>query len=88
MSTLRESGEKIVNNLIDVIVEPMVLLMIFISTAYFFWGLAVFVMNPEDQTTREEGKKRIIWGLVGFFVMFSVWGIINFSVDTLAKIIS
>ena len=88
MSTLRESGEKIVNNLIDVIVEPMVLLMIFVSTAYFFWGLVVFVMNPEDQTVREEGKRRIIWGLVGFFVMFSVWGIINFSVDTLAKIIS
>ena len=53
---------------------------------FFLWGVMRFIMAT-DSTKREEGKKNIIWGLVGLFVMVSMWGIIKifttlFGVET------
>jgi hypothetical protein len=42
----------------------------------FFWGVAQFIWGGEDK--REEGKKHMIWGVVGLFVMVSVWGLVGF----------
>lgn len=46
------------------------------AVVFFLWGIFVFVMNADDATKREEGKKRILWGLVAIFVMVSVWGLL------------
>lgn len=35
---------------------------------YFFFG---------GEEAREKGKAFIVWGLVGFFVIFSIWGIVK-----------
>ncbi len=35
---------------------------------YFFFG---------GEEAREKGKQFIVWGLVGFFVIFSIWGIVK-----------
>ena len=39
----------------------------------FFWGLIQYIRKPEAET----GKKIMIAGLAGLFVMVSVWGIIR-----------
>ena len=46
---------------------------------YFFWGVAKYIRTGagSDQAA-EEGKRVMIWGIVGLFVAFSVWGIISF----------
>lgn len=40
---------------------------------YFFFG---------GEEAREKGKQLIVWGLVGFFVIFSVWGIVRLLLST------
>lgn len=40
---------------------------------YFFFG---------GEEAREKGKQFILWGLVGFFVIFSVWGIVKLLLST------
>ena len=42
----------------------------------FFWGVAQFIWGGEDK--RDEGKQKMIWGIVGLFVMVSVWGLVGF----------
>jgi hypothetical protein len=47
----------------------------------FFWGIVEYITgmregNPDKVT---KGNKFIMWGLVGLFVMFSVYGIIKFG---------
>ena len=46
---------------------------------YFFWGVAKYIRTGagSDQAA-EEGKRVMIWGIVGLFVAFSAWGIISF----------
>lgn len=47
----------------------------------FFFGMIQFIWASRegDGAKMEKGKGFMIWGLVGLFVMFSVWGIITFA---------
>lgn len=67
----------------DAIVNPLILLMIAVAVIYFLWGLSLFLINAEDAVKREEGKRKIVWGLIGLFVMVSVFGILKIVVNTI-----
>jgi hypothetical protein len=58
-----------------------------VALLYFFWGVAVFIFKADNDKAREEGKQKMLWGIVALFVMVSVWGITStlgaiFRVDT------
>ena len=44
----------------------------------FLWGLAMYLWREE----KEQGKDMMIWGIVGLFVMVSIWGLVNLLKDT------
>lgn len=48
-------------------------ILIGVALIVFFWGLIQYIRKPEAET----GKKIMIAGLVGLFIMVSVWGIIR-----------
>lgn len=49
---------------------------------FFFWGLANFIRHMgNDEGAVEEGRAFMKWGIVGLFVMVSIWGIVNFLID-------
>jgi len=54
-----------------------------IALIYFFWGLATFINNSGDEKGREEGKSKMIWGILALFVMVAIWGILRFISTTL-----
>lgn len=46
---------------------------------YFFWGVAKYIRTGAgSEEASKEGKKVMIWGVVGLFIALSVWGIISF----------
>lgn len=49
----------------------------------FFWGLAKFIKNADDSSSHETGKQLMFWGVIGLFVMVSVWGLVRFIGDAL-----
>ncbi len=49
-----------------------------LSLVYFFWGTSQFILNAGDAKTREEGKQKMIWGVIALFVMVSIYGILAF----------
>jgi len=54
-----------------------------LALLFFFWGMVMFIRNSGDSTAREEGKQKMIWGIVALFVMMSVWGLVAFLGNTL-----
>ncbi len=48
-----------------------------IALLYFLWGVAIFIFKANNDKEREEGKKKIVYGLVALFVMVTVWGIVK-----------
>lgn len=65
-----------------IIVVAIIPLIFALAFMFFMWGVMKFIM-ASDSTKREEGKKFIIAGLIGLFVMTSLWGIITIVGNTL-----
>lgn len=56
----------------------MVYRMVFsLALLFFMWGMGQFILKAGDQKAREDGKQKMIWGIIAIFVMFSIYGIIN-----------
>ena len=47
-----------------------------IAVAVFFWGVIKFISNADDATERQKGKDLIIWGIISFLVLVSIWGFV------------
>ena len=43
---------------------------------YFFWGVGQFILHSGEEKAREEGKKKMIWGIVALFVILSITSIL------------
>jgi hypothetical protein len=67
-------GSSIIN-LINSVLVPLVFAIAFIV---FIWGVfQYFIAGGHDEEKRETGKSLMLWGIIGFFVMVSVWGLVN-----------
>ena len=65
------------------IVRLLIPIVVALALLYFFWGLAQFILKSgEGEAAVEEGKKKMIWGIVALFVMVSIWGIITLISST------
>lgn len=66
-----------------VIINPLIILMFSLAMAYFIYGLVNYLLNPENEEIRKSSKSHMVWGIVGLFIMVSVFGIMNFIMNTL-----
>jgi len=58
--------------------------MIGVSLVVFLWGIVEFIAKFDSEEVKERGKRNMLWGLVGMFIMFSVFGIIRLILGTFA----
>ena len=79
----------LVGQIVDLINNSLVPLVFALAFIVFIWGVfQYFIAGAADETKRENGKNLMIYGLIGFFVMASVWGIVNLLVNTFGLDIS
>lgn len=60
------------------IIQPILTLLMAVAVAYFLYGVMKFVKDQSSEEAQEEGKKHMMWGIIGLAIMVSVWGILNF----------
>ncbi len=48
----------------------------------FFWGLTQYILSANDSTKIEEGRKVMVYGILGLFVAVSIWGILKILART------
>ncbi len=77
------SIETLMTKINKVIINPLIVLLFALAMAYFVYGLVKYLLNPENEEVRKSSKSHMIWGIVGLFIMVSVFGIMNFIMNTL-----
>lgn len=65
------------------ILNPLIAIMFAVATLYFFYGVARYIWSPDDEKKREEGRRAMLWGIVGMFIMTSVFSIMSFIISTI-----
>ncbi len=69
------SFRTLLETVVGCVFTPLVYLIIGLSVVIFLWGVFKFIRSDgEDKTS---GKEFMFWGIVGIFVMVSVWGLVN-----------
>ena len=70
------------NGINQYILNPLILLLFAIALLVFFWGVLQFIFSQTADDRRDEGKRKIFWGLFGMFIMFSAYGLIRLILGT------
>ncbi|MHB0865438.1 MAG: hypothetical protein ACYC1Y_00820 [Minisyncoccota bacterium] len=79
INNVSDVGSFIINTINNVFV-PVLFAIAFIV---FIWGaFNAFILGANSDDVKEKGKNLMLWGLIGFFVMVSVWGLVNILTGT------
>ncbi|MFA6519793.1 MAG: hypothetical protein WCT41_03175 [Candidatus Paceibacterota bacterium] len=80
VSNISDVGSFIINTINNILV-PVLFAVAFIV---FLWGaFDTFILGANSEEVKEKGKNLMLWGLIGFFVMVSVWGLVNILTGTI-----
>ena len=63
---------------VQTVLSALIPISITLALVYFIWGISQFILVSGNDEKREEGKQKIIWGIISIFVIVSIWGIVNF----------
>lgn len=67
-----------------VINNILVPVLIAIAFLVFVWGIyKAFIQNAASESEKGEGRKFAMWGVIGFVLIFSLWGLVNIVRQTL-----
>lgn len=73
-------GTEGIVGLLNVVVMPGLMTLAFFG---FVYGLALYLINGDNESKRSEGRQFILWGAIGIAVLVSVWAIVNIMLSTL-----
>ena len=66
-----------------VINDIMIPVLFAIAFIVFLWGVAkAYIFNGADEAERAKGHQLVLWGIIGFVVMISLWGLVNIAANT------
>ncbi len=77
--------DSFVKKLAEVILNPFIVLLFAIALLYFLIGVFKFLSNTENADEREVGKSHMIWGIIGMFIMMSVFAIMQIIGNTIGS---
>jgi len=67
--------------IINSILVPVLMAIAFIT---FLWGVfKYFIWGGENESEKAEGRKFAMWGIIGFVVILSLWGLVNILMGAL-----
>lgn len=59
------------------LINQLVPILIALALVFFLWGVVTFILAAGDEDARSAGKQKMIWGILGLFVIVSVWGLVG-----------
>lgn len=68
-----ESLQNLINGLIPLVAA--------LALLAFFWGLAKYVFQADDEEAKDKGKQIMIGGIIALFLVAAVGGIVEFVAD-------
>mgnify|MGYP001613026936 CR=1 FL=1 len=67
----------LLNNIATQILNPLIGLMISIAFLLFIWGIVELIFGADNEEKIKIGKKHLVYGLIGLFIMLGVLGIMD-----------
>ena len=63
-------------------ISRLTVLILAAAVLVFVWGVLKFITAAGDDEKRKSGRSFMIWGIIGIFVMVSVWALVRLLTET------
>lgn len=57
-------------------------LLVALAVIYIVWNVVQYVVGGSDPDAKKTAGWNILWGVVGLFVIVSIWGLVNILTNT------
>jgi NADH:ubiquinone oxidoreductase subunit 2 (subunit N) len=78
--TSLQSGGQFIINTINTIVVPVLFAIAFL--VFIVGVFQYFILSKGSEEAQGQARSLMLYGLIGFFLMVSVWGLVNILVGT------
>lgn len=68
------------------ILNPFIAFLMALALVYFLYGVYKFISGYDNEEARSEGKRHMVWGVVGMAIMISVYGLLSVVNETIIKL--
>ena len=68
-----------VRGILDALIPFIIGLAVFV----IIWGIFNYVVHAAEEEKRTEARSYIVWGIIGVFLMISIWGFVTILINTL-----
>ncbi len=69
-------------NQINAVINAIIPFLVGLAVLVIIWGVWSYISGAGDEEKRAQAKQFIVWGVVGVFLMLSVWGLVNILVNS------
>jgi hypothetical protein len=77
-----QSGAQFIITMINTVAVPVLFSLAFLV---FIYGIfQYFILSRGNEEAQQTGRNFMLYGLIGFFLMLSVWGLVNILTGTFA----
>jgi|AntRauTorckE6833_2_1112554.scaffolds.fasta_scaffold00021_95 hypothetical protein len=66
----------------ETILTPLILLLSGLALLVFMYGGFIYLLNADNEQARAEGKKHMLYGVIGLVVMMSAYAILRILAAT------
>ena len=64
------------------LLEKIVWLLMGLALLTFLYGLMRYMLGAAEESDRAESRQYIVYGIIGLFVMVSMWGLVGVLSET------
>lgn len=72
----------LLNSINEVILNPIIYLLFAVALVVFLWGIFQMIRGAASEDARSDGRRNIMWGIIGMLIMVSVYGILDVILNT------
>ena len=65
------------------IINPAIKFLMALAVVYFIWGIASFIKGYDTDEDRENGKRHMMYSIIGFSIMVLAFAIMNFIASSI-----
>lgn len=81
--TITFGSDSIFDRILSLINDVLVPLIFAIAFIVFLWGVfKYFIAGATEPESRKKGGQLVLYGVIGFAIMVSVWGLVNVVTNT------
>ena len=77
------SNFPLLHSILVEIINPIVGLLFAIALVYFLWGVFEFLQGPSNEDKLKAARNKMLYGILGLFLMVSAVGVVNLICNTL-----